>query len=637
MHCSSYIHDARPLANEGQSANAQIQKISAKALPSGMAAPRSRMSREVTAIKLLGDIAYHRRVARWMSFAAASSVLGAIDALTSCPQPRDLPPWMYRGRQASSVQLGHPAATSFKWANLAIPGAAAHGGSITYSFSLLTILMTIIGHLADGLASIQRPHPCKSLQAGAWQFGPRTQGAFASCAMDSSNWRRPIIRRSSVMMAAMLLLQFCGTSAAIGERLGAAGGEDAILPQSQANTVSRASAQTAARQALPARAVANLLGVQPDLNQGNWASIEGSGGMIEQARFVGAGILRVNVPDPDNWATPHLSQLVAAGLRLNFIAAPYAPPDRNVLWIKDFLTQFPGSVAFVEGPNEPNNFAVEYAGETGVGAAVRWQADFYAAMKADPVTAHIPVYGLASFPKIAAASDVNNLHVYPIRARQARRAIEDEAREQQAIDPGKPWGITEFGYFTIPGFEPPGQYWEGVDEITQAKLLANAYLDAASLGTNHLILFNLRDWCSTRPDDVNAHFGLFRCDNRPKPAAHVLRNIAALLADHGEDFRPGRLSFRTNASSQVRNLLLQRSDGSFILIFWRTPDVWDENADRRINHEDQRFTLQFGTRQASVQVFDPLTSAEAVWFGRNAQQVPVAIADGPILVVIGPR
>ena len=636
MYRSSDVHDAPPLAEGGLLASARIRRNSAQALPFGAITFSSRASQAVPASKLPDGIAKRRRIADWLSSAAAGSALGTVFAPPPCLPRQGLPQRARQGRHAAPEHPGRPTASSIDRISSVQTGAAAHGGPSNHFSSLPAIVTAIVARLARGAAVIQEPRCRMSARPGTRQYGPHISGVRANGSAHPTSWRRPAIRRSHVMVAAVLI-QFCGATLGAAQRLGLAEGEDAIRLQAQAGAAPRASAQTTARQAIPARAVTNLLGVQPDLNQGNWASIEGTGGMIEQARFVGAGILRVSVPDPDNWATPNLPQLVAAGLKLDFIAAPYAPPDRNALWIKDFLTQFPGSVALVEGPNEPNNFAVEYAGETGVSAAMRWQADFYAAMKADPVTAHVPIYGLASFPKVAAASDVNNLHVYPIRARQARRAIEDEAREQRAVDPGKPWGITEFGYFTIPGFEPPGQHWEGVDEVTQAKLLASAYFDAASLGASHLILFNLRDWCSNRADDVNAHFGLFRCDNSPKPAANILRNIAAHLADHGEAVRPGRLSFRTNASPQVRDMLLQRGDGRFVLVFWRTPDIWDENADRQINHEYQRFTLQFEARQASVQVFDPLTDAEAVWSERNAQQVPVVIVDRPVIVVVSPR
>jgi hypothetical protein len=606
------------------------------ALPQQMPKPPSVRIQLVPTPKIAGRWAGCWQLVGAVSVTASGSILTAIAALC---HPL-LQAVLQRGSQAyrfSRVEAGPRTPIGVEWVSTAGPNAAVQDGMQAPPCVTSGGLIILLTQLACGLAAMQAG--CRRMlhHADGVQFGQPTLSPFADGVARVAGRRHGSVVRGHVAVAAVLSLQFNGASPAAGQHLGPVAGETEASLEAQARNPRLTSVRLAARQAVPASTVANLLGAQPDLSQGNWASIDGPGGMIEQARFAGVRILRVGVPDPDNWAAPHLQQLATAGLKLSFVAAPYVTPEQNVLWIKDFLARFPDSVAFVEGPNVPNNFAATYAGETGIKAAVRWQADFYAAMKSDPATARIPIYGLSSYPKITAASDVNNLHVYPVRAGQARGFFESEAREQIAVDPGKPWGITEFGYFTIPGFEPPGQNWEGVDEATQAKLLANAYFDAASLGAKHFIIFNLRDWCSTRADDVNAHFGLFRCENSPKPAAQVFRNIATALADHGKAFRPDRLSFGTNASAQVRNLLLQRSDGSFVLVFWRTPDLWDEVADRPIDPGHQRFTLQFGAQQKLVQIFDPLASAEPVWSQTNTQQIAVAIGDHPVLVVITSR
>src|SRR5690348_5453704 len=155
------------------------------------------------------------------------------------------------------------------------------------------------------------------------------------------------------------------------------------------------------RQAVRAFEIDRLLGVNPDFWQGNWSRISGSGGMIEQARFVGAETLRIGAPDPANWATPLIPELVEAGVKLDLVTLPSAMPQQNATWIKEFLVRYPGSVAMVEGPNEPNNWGVNYASKSGVEGAVAWQRDFYAMMKADPVTADLPIYGMSSFPVVA--------------------------------------------------------------------------------------------------------------------------------------------------------------------------------------------------------------------------------------------
>ena len=54
---------------------------------------------------------------------------------------------------------------------------------------------------------------------------------------------------------------------------------------------------------------------------------------------------------------------------------------------------YPGSIIAIEGPNEVNNFAVNYEGLTGTAGAQAFQADLYAAVNASPILQDIPVYG----------------------------------------------------------------------------------------------------------------------------------------------------------------------------------------------------------------------------------------------------
>lgn len=389
--------------------------------------------------------------------------------------------------------------------------------------------------------------------------------------------------------------------------------------------------------AVRASTVDQLLGVNADLMQGNWSSIAGPGGMLEQVKFIGAETIRVGVPDPAHWTAPMMQELVAAGIKFDLVVIPSESPGQNVAWIKDFLLRYPGSVTMVEGPNEPNNWGVSFNNKTGVEGAVLWQNEFHRIMNDDPVTARLPVYGMSSYPVVASHSDINNLHVYAFNGDQARHHFEQARSAQEAVDPGKPWGITEFGYFTIPGFAPAGfPRWQGIDEQTQAKLTANAYLEAASMGATHLSLYALRDWPKAQAGDFGGHFGLFRGDNSPKPAAVALHNIETVLHDsESATFVPGSLEYATTASADVRSLLMQRADGQFVLAFWKTPDVWDQIAKRPRGNPAENFDLRLAASAVSLEVFDPLVGPAAVQSVQNVAEWRLSVIDHPIFVVIG--
>jgi hypothetical protein len=345
----------------------------------------------------------------------------------------------------------------------------------------------------------------------------------------------------------------------------------------------------AVQTAVRAADIDHALGANSDLAYGNWTSIPD---MISQAKYAGIDTLRMGVPTaatgPVYYA--NLEQIAAAGLKLDLVVDTADTPANNVADIAEFLKRHPGSIAFIEGPNEPNNWGVTYAGKTGVDSpltkcrrfmgstlcglydslaattscdaehrsrfcqravegAKAWLADFYAAMNANSATAAVEVVGMSSWPPVAAASDANNLHGYPNHGDQPGIYIDQGLSAQNAVDPNKPFVITEFGWYTAPGLGDPGAAWSGVDEATHAKLILNAYMDAVKAGATNVGFYELRDWVFT---DIGAHFGLFRSDNTPKPAAVALHNLQALIFDDGTDagsFTLGALAITTVASN----------------------------------------------------------------------------------------
>ena len=387
------------------------------------------------------------------------------------------------------------------------------------------------------------------------------------------------------------------------------------------------------QQAIRASRVDHALGVQTDLTTGNWSSIPT---MIAEAQYIGAETVRVYVPTEGNWTTRYgyTEQLTDAGLKLDLVADTGDTPARNVAAIAAFVTAHPGSVALIEGPNEPNNNGVQYAGLSGVAGALAWQHDFYAALNANPATADIPVAGVSSWPYVAAASDENNLHVYPDNGDQPLAAIAANIAQQNAVDPNKPFAITEMGWSTLPGVRPQGANMAGVDTATQAKLLLNGYMDAASLGATHVGLYDLRDW-ATAPGDFYSHFGLFFSNDTPKPAAVALHNMQAILADAGasaDSFTPGSLDYALSAQD-VRSMLLQKSSGEFVLALWREPDIWNEAGGVAINAAGESVTLRVGGT-ADAAVYDPLIGTRPISNVAATNNFTLTVTDHPIFVTL---
>lgn len=389
------------------------------------------------------------------------------------------------------------------------------------------------------------------------------------------------------------------------------------------------------RTAVPTSTVDRLLGVNVDLTQGNWTSIDT---MIAQAWYIGADMLRVAVPTASNWTVPYgcMDQLAAAGLKLDMVVDTGTTPAANVAAIAAFLIAHPGSVAFVEAPNEPNNWGVNYAGRTGVAGAQAWQQEFYAAMNANPVVASVPIIGMSSWPPVATASDANNLHIYPNNGNQPGTDIANGVAVQVAVDTGKAFVISEMGWFTAPGVSAPGTGWVGVDEATQAKLMLNAYMDAASLGALGLEFYELRDWIYT---DAAAHFGLFHSDDTPKLAAVALHNLQTILTNPNAGtgaYTPGSLDTTITAPANVHSMLMQDSAGVFTLALWREPDIWDEANGRPITADTVTVNLHLNAA-ADIATYDPRVGDQALHTSLATTDIQLAVSDHPILLrITGP-
>lgn len=120
-------------------------------------------------------------------------------------------------------------------------------------------------------------------------------------------------------------------------------------------------------------------------------------------------------------------------------------------------------------------------------------------------------------------------------------------------------------------------------------------------------------------------FGLVRADFTPKPAYTALRSLIALLQDGHNSFTPGNLSYgfipAANGSftrtQYAHDLLLEKSDGDFFLLFWH--EISDANR------VDRRGTAVLGTdidvhpSALAVTITLPVTIASATLYTYDAR------------------
>ena len=162
-----------------------------------------------------------------------------------------------------------------------------------------------------------------------------------------------------------------------------------------------------------------------------------------------------------------------------------------------------------------------------------------------------------------------------------------------------------------------------VTEELQALNLMNLYLAQFKRGYAFTSVYLLRD----RTDEGgNQTFGFYQPDYSPRKAAIYLHNLTTILADNGTLQNPGHLDFAiVNQPKTVHDLLLQRSDGTFLLIV----------CGERLRGQDS-VTVHLGVTRASARIYDPTTDIEPIQTLTKVDSLELTLSDHPIVVAISP-
>ena len=349
-------------------------------------------------------------------------------------------------------------------------------------------------------------------------------------------------------------------------------------------------------------------------------------------------------------AAPVASALAQAGYKFDLVVGSGVPGGGStalksyVASLQDFAKANPGSVIALEGLNEANIQAFSYNGSSSMAAAGAFQRDFYQAVKADTVLKDIPVYNLtlghnsaadyAALGDMSQWSDYANAHSYVSTNSTVSAAIETSLGVARPSAGQAPTVITETGYTTRAATPEIG-----ASETAQAKTILNTVVTAFKGGVEKTYLYELLDRnVDPAMVDKEAHFGLFELDGTPKLAAKAIHNLTYVLADDGK----GGVQGGSGPSYQINGLppagdamMLAKSNGAFDLVVWAAPKVWNDASDQDIANPTSQVTVQFGSVQSKVYVYDPLQGSSPVAVYDNVAQVVLPISDHPLIVEIG--
>jgi hypothetical protein len=356
------------------------------------------------------------------------------------------------------------------------------------------------------------------------------------------------------------------------------------------------------------------------------------------------------------WITAHQ----ISGVRLSLLT------DQDVASTTGMAEQLnaAGALLAVEGANEPNNFPVTYDGATSDGTTsapiAHLQADLFAAVKADPALAGVPVFhsseaggsepdnvGLqfltippnagATMPDGTTYADYANVHNYIVGhsgmlvdnvAWQAEDPTLNASWDGMYVEYGDTWAKNFAGYTdaqlpavprvtTETGWTTSGDP-TSLTEEQQARVFLDLYLTAFARGWSYTFIYMMRD------DASQGYWGLFGIDYSPKPSGTYVHNLTTILADTASVASPGHLNYAIAAEPPtVHDLLLQKSDRTFELA------VWDEHFSSATGDS---VTVNLGRSYATVNVYDPTMGTAPVQTLSDVDSVALMLTDHPMII-----
>jgi hypothetical protein len=264
----------------------------------------------------------------------------------------------------------------------------------------------------------------------------------------------------------------------------------------------------------------------------------------------------------------------------------------------------------------------------------------YAAVKASPALASLPVVGPSLAGDSAPAQlgdqrqwlDIGNIHPYTGGLAPTPAYTASQLRRISTVSGNKPVWATELGYYTA--LNTPHGSLQPVSEATAAVYLLREFLENFKSGIARTYAYELID---LKPDpsasDIQQHFGLLRNDYTPKPAFTALKNLLALVGQQSPaTLTPLKLGVRTGPSD-LRQLVLQQADHTYLAILWRTASVWDTTKRQPLQVPASPLTLELPDATSATSA-DPITTSNPTPLTLTGGQTNLNLGADPIIIQI---
>lgn len=343
---------------------------------------------------------------------------------------------------------------------------------------------------------------------------------------------------------------------------------------------------------------------------------------------------------PDHHAK--LNDLAANGIKSDVIVSTSLDRSKIGTIVNALATKVPRAVDGIEPPNEWN-----IRGRSTWAADMRaYQRALYKAVRERPALNNAKVYGPSlarrmGYEELGYLGDVldyGNIHLYSGGGAPTNR-MDEQLQNEKIVAGSKPAAITEMGYHNATrttSTHPP------TSEAAVGIYTPRLYLEYFNRRVPRVYQYELYDHfvdkSGTGLANHEAHFGLISYDGRKKPAYRALRNLLALTADRGPAHTPGKLSYSLTrpGTMPISQTLLQKRDGTFVLLLWRNVSVWDfkNRADTPVSPVN--VTIGLAARAAEAKVYRPSLGALPRATHTNTSSVTVPLAGDVTAIVLKP-
>lgn len=372
---------------------------------------------------------------------------------------------------------------------------------------------------------------------------------------------------------------------------------------------------------------------------------------LVKTRLVELGVrhVRDGLPSPEaldvpDTITSRLKELRDVGIQSTLIVGYQASlPDLEAdLPVRlGRAVELADSIAAVESTNEPDL----QSDPDWISRSITWQTALHERLRNDPAFASlskVPIVApsvvadaaaqqlLAAAPNIGELVDFGNIHPYP-------GGLPPETNIHRAIGRSRtylariPVMATETGYHNALAStdgHPP------IPEEVQAFYVPRLHAEYARTGVERSFDYELIDeFDDPTLGNREAHFGLLHEDGSPKPAFTALRNLIQLLSDPGTDWPPDAIQF-WSSDRDVRQLVLEKEDGTFWIALWRNHSLWDTATHTAISPLTAPVTLRFLQAPTSATRYEPSVSLDPEELLAGGLEVTVDVGGSLVLVAL---